>query len=432
MLFISYNIIVIMRNIYSATNWLSEVVRMGLPSDKYTAVRLRSFYQAGVKKGLDPDAALSYAKERLRANIEKSVMKPEVNQVKEFGTKEEGVSEDELLDSTTPTTNKKLRAIVMKKIVEIVGNDEAEINKAYSVFKREKAQSRLTNREALEEVARITKKHSDFKSRSSDVPVTEENVSEVSSDSFKDTSEDYKLYDLVRNLDPENSAYNLQLFRKYRGQGYRVISALDRIRKIIELRKFAVSEGISLSLVGMLLSTYDDVDEIKRILLEHKKSGKFGMDVEVLSNEIEGVSDNPVVDYNGRKIKLKRLIYNLFRDNYTAREVKTLYSTVKHQIFNYNRTLDEALEFGRRTIRVYRLRDKFRELFPEDPDVAIEVFEEHYVSDMMSYEDAYNLTVQELGGNRFSSNRAMRLAFIVEKRGMFKLSDLLFDALGRK
>lgn len=421
-----------MRNIYSATNWLSEVVRMGLPSDKYTAVRLRSFYQAGVKKGLDPDAALSYAKERLRANIDKSVMKPEVNQVKEFGTKEENVSEDELLDSTTPTTNKKLRAIVMRKIADIVGSDEAEINKAYSIYKRVKAQSRLTNREALEEVARITKKHSDYKSRSSDVPVTEENVSEVSSDSFKDTSEDYKLYDLVRNLDPENSAYNLQLFRKYRGQGYRVISALDRIRKIIELRKFAVSEGISLSLVGMLLSTYDDVDEIKRILLEHKRSGKFGMDVEVLSNEIEGVSDNPVVDYNGRKIKLKRLIYNLFRDNYTAREVKTLYSTVKHQIFNYNRTLDEALEFGRRTIRVYRLRDKFRELFPEDPDVAIEVFEEHYVSDMMSYEDAYNLTVQELGGNRFSSSRAMRLAFIVEKRGMFKLSDLLFDALGRK
>lgn len=421
-----------MRNIYSATNWLSEVVRMGLPSDKYTAVRLRSFYQAGIKKGLDPDAALSYAKERLRANIEKSVMKPEVNQVKEFGTKEESVSEDELLDSTTPTTNKKLRAIVMKKIVEIVGNDEAEINKAYSMFKREKAQSRLTNREALEEVARITKKHSDFKSRSSDIPVTEENVSEVSSDSFKDTSEDYKLYDLVRNLDPENSASNLQLFRKYRGQGYRVISALDRIRKIIELRKFALSEGISLSFVGKLLSTYDDIEEIKRILLEHKESGKLGMDVDVLSNEIENVSDNPVVDYNGRKIKLKRLIYNLFRDNYTAREVKTLYSTVKHQIFNYNRTLDEALEFGRRTIRVYRLRDKFRELFPEDPDVAIEVFEEHYVSDMMSYEDAYNLTVQELGGNRFSSNRAMRLAFIVEKRGMFKLSDLLFDALGRK
>lgn len=420
-----------MRNIYSATNWLSEVVEMGLPSDKYTAVRLRSFYQAGIKKGLDPDAALSYAKVRLRANIDKSVMKPEVNQVKEFGTKEENVSEDELLDSTTPTTNKKLRAIVMKKIVEIVGNDEAEINKAYKMFKREKAQSRLTNREALEEVARITKKHSDFKSRS-DVPVTEEDVSEVSSDSFKDTSEDYKLYDLVRNLDPENSAYNLQLFRKYRGQGYRVISALERIRKIIELRKFAVSEGIALSLVGMLLSTYDDVEEIKRILLEHKKSGKLGMDVEVLSNDIEGVDDNPVVDYNGRKIKLKRLIYNLFRDNYTAREVKTLYSTVKHQIFNYNRTLDEALEFGRRTIRVYRLRDKFRELFPEDPDVAIEVFEEHYVSDMMSYEDAYNLTVQELGGNRFSSNKAMRLAFIVENCGMLKLSDLLFDALGRK
>lgn len=431
MFFISYNIIVIMRNIYSATNWLSEVVEMGLPSDKYTAVRLRSFYQAGVKKGLDPDAALSYAKVRLRANIDKSVMKPEVNQVKEFGTKEENVSEDELLDSTTHTNNKKLRAIVMKKIVEIVGNDEAEINKAYKMFKREKAQSRLTNREALEEVARITKKHSDYKSRS-DVPVTEENVGEVSSDSFKDTSEDYKLYDLVRNLDPENSAYNLQLFRKYRGQGYRVISALERIRKIIELRKFAVSEGIALSLVGMLLSTYDDVEEIKRILLEHKKSGKLGMDVEVLSNDIEGVDDNPVVDYNGRKIKLKRLIYILFRDNYTTREVKTLYSTVKHQIFNYNRTLDEALEFGRRTIRVYRLRDKFRELFPEDPDVAIEVFEEHYVSDMMSYEDAYNLTIQELGGNRFSSNKAMRLAFIVENCGMLKLSDLLFDALGRK
>ena len=416
-----------MRNIYSASIWSSIVEEMGLPDDPYLRVRLRSFYQAGVGKGMSHEDAINYAKERLSINLEKS--KSGVSGRPNSGSTI--ISDNELLDSFTATSNKKLKALVMNILGEIVGNDESELSKAYDMFRREKAQSKLTNREALEEVARIVKKRNEFKSRARNVPEVEDSVSSVSEDSFGDTSEDYKLYDLVRNLDSENSASNLQLFRKYRGQGYRVISALDRIRKIIELRKFAKENGISLSFVGRLLSTYDDIDEMKRILVDHKDSGKLGMDVEVLSNEIENVSDNPVVDYNGRKVKLKRLIYNLFRDNYNAREVKVIYSTVKHHMFNYNRSLDEALEIARRTIRVYRLRDRFKELFPEDPDVAIEVFEEHYVTDMMSYEDAYNLTVQELGGNRYSGSRVMRLAFLVEKRGMLKLSDLIFNALNK-
>ena len=101
-----------MRNIYSATNWLSEVVEMGLPSDKYTAVRLRSFYQAGVGKGMSHEDALSYAKERLKINLEKN--KGGVSGRPNKG----GVSgsEDELLDSFIPTSNKHLKALLMKNL----------------------------------------------------------------------------------------------------------------------------------------------------------------------------------------------------------------------------------------------------------------------------------------------------------------------------
>ena len=57
-----------MKNIFASINWLDEVEGMGLPSDKYLAVRLRAFYQYGLNKGMESNAALNYAKERLKYN----------------------------------------------------------------------------------------------------------------------------------------------------------------------------------------------------------------------------------------------------------------------------------------------------------------------------------------------------------------------------
>ena len=61
-----------MKNIFASINWLDEIVGMNLPKDKYLAVRLRAFYQYGMNKGMDSDAALEYAKDRLKINLEKT------------------------------------------------------------------------------------------------------------------------------------------------------------------------------------------------------------------------------------------------------------------------------------------------------------------------------------------------------------------------
>ena len=61
-----------MKNIFASISWLDEIISMGLPQDKYLAVRLRAFYQYGTNRGMDSDAALSYAKERLKYNLDKA------------------------------------------------------------------------------------------------------------------------------------------------------------------------------------------------------------------------------------------------------------------------------------------------------------------------------------------------------------------------
>ena len=58
-----------MKNTFASINWLGEIEGMGLPQDKYLAVRLRAFFQYGMNKGMDSDAALSYAKDRLKVNL---------------------------------------------------------------------------------------------------------------------------------------------------------------------------------------------------------------------------------------------------------------------------------------------------------------------------------------------------------------------------
>jgi len=47
-----------MKNIFASISWLDEIISMGLPQDKYLAVRLRAFYQYGTNRGMDSDAAL--------------------------------------------------------------------------------------------------------------------------------------------------------------------------------------------------------------------------------------------------------------------------------------------------------------------------------------------------------------------------------------
>ena len=61
-----------MKNIFASISWLDEIISMGLPQDKYLAVRLRAFYQYGTNRGMDSDAALVYAKERLKYNLDKA------------------------------------------------------------------------------------------------------------------------------------------------------------------------------------------------------------------------------------------------------------------------------------------------------------------------------------------------------------------------
>ena len=264
-----------MKKIIASVNWLDEIVNMGLPFDKYLAVRLRAFYQYGLSKGMDSDSAFNYAKERLKVNLEKSPkvdksVRSRVKQVKE-------INEDEILDSRVSVAKSEVRKIIEVKLREIVGDvSDEEFEKIWNLFRREKNQSLLTNREALEEVARIVGNR---------VPVKKEEVVEESvkpSEDVFDIAEDYKLYDFIKSMDPSNAERNLILFKKYRSMGYRVSTALDRVRKVGDLREFCNANNIPIELATRCINVYPNLEDAKRELLEWKREGKFGLEADVL------------------------------------------------------------------------------------------------------------------------------------------------------
>jgi hypothetical protein len=394
-------------------NWSVEIASMGLPQDKYLAVRLSSFYHYGIKKGMSSDAALSYAKERLKYNLERTNKEKPVS----------SLNEDEILDSRLGIMKAKVASLIYKKLRELVGNvDDAEFKKVIELFKRQKNQSLLTNREALEEVSRMIGKHREFAKRQEkrEEPIVEKEHSDF------DISKDFELYDFVRSIDPKYADSNLVLFKRYRGQGYRVESALDKIRKVGILREFCRENNIPLTLASRTIDFYPNIEDVKRVLLEREDS-KFGLNSEVLlPSKSDNINDNPIVNYNGEKIRLKRLINYLFKDRLNGHEFSVMYTSVFDNHFIHGKSLDEAMEFGIKTIKMYRSNNIFREEFPSDPNYARRVFEEHYITDGNSFEEALEKTRKEIRSN---VSKHIRLAMNMDRLGYFKLSDIYFNYL---
>lgn len=433
-----------MKNIFASINWLEEIIGMGLPNDKYLAVRLRAFYQYGLNKGMESDSALNYAKQRLKYNIERADKEKPVVEDKGIYKKDpasirskvkkrkEELSEDEILDSRVSTVKPEVRELIDSKLREIVGNvSDDEFKKVQSLFKREKTQSGLTNREALEEVARVTGKHREFAKRQ-EVKV-EPVVDRVENHSDFDISKDFELYDFIRSMDPSNAERNLQLFRKYRMQGYRVGTALDRIRKVGELREFCAVNDIPIELATRFINVYSNIEDIKKELLKWKSEGGFGLESDMLpvSRSGTGIEANPVVDYDGRKVKLKRLVQSLYSDRLSSKELQLVYSVILRQIFDLGKSTDEAVDYGNRTLRVYHSRDIFKREFPEDPKYAESVFENFYLDEGDSFEDSLRKTREQVGRKVVSSS-LVRVAMMLEEDCYWSLSDKFINYLYKR
>ena len=441
-----------MKNIFASINWLGEIEGMGLEPDKYLAVRLRSFFQYGLNKGMDSDAALSYAKDRLKVNIdkagkskagkekpsveEKGVYKRDPSSIRPKVKKEKtSLSEDEILDSRISAVKPEVRVLIDSKLREIVGDvSDEEFKKVQNLFKREKAQSGLTNRESLEEVARITGNRRDIAKRRERVESVPESVPEREPhQSDFDTSKDHNLYDFIRSMDPSNAERNLVLFKKYRAMGYRISTALDRLRKVGELREFCNANNIPIELATRFINVYPNLEDAKKELLDWKREGRFGLEADVLPvhKSGTGIEANPVVEYEGRKIKLKRLIHTLYSDKLSGRELQMMYSTVYHNIFDFGKSLGEAIDHANKTIRMYRSKDILAREFPEDPKYAETVFEQHYITEGNSFEEALRLTKEEIGRKTVSASLA-RVAMIIEEDCYWDLSDKFLNYLSKR
>jgi len=234
-------------------------------------------------------------------------------------------------------------------------------------------------------------------------------------------------------MDPSNAERNLVLFKKYRLQGYRVSTALERIRKVGELREFCNANDIPIELATRFINVYPNLEDAKRELLQWKSQGGFGLETNMLpmSKSGTGVEANPVVDYEGRKVKLKRLIHSLYSDKLSSRELLMMYSTVYHNMFDFGKSLDEAIEYANKTIRMYRAREIFQSEFPENPKYAETIFEEFYLTENNSFEDAMRMTREQIGKKVVSSS-LVRVAMMLEEDCYWDLSDKFMSYLSKR
>lgn len=397
-------------------NWTKEIRGMGLSgNNNLLSKRLRASYYRAMNKGLDSVAALEYAKEQLRINLSKPVRNKVQNNIKL-----KPLTEEEILTSfdDVDTRNKEF---INNKLIDIAGLDN--LDRAWRIFKRVKYSSHLNIGESLSEVSRIIGKENKIVSE----PKVERSP-KVDSDIFGN-SKDHELYDFVKSIDSENAENNLRLFKSYRSQGYRVNSALDKIRMVSELREFCKQQDIPISTASKLIYHYSNVEDIKKVLMEWKRDGKFGIDSETaLLDKSENVGDNSFVIYNGNKVRFKRLISHLFADKLNSNEMKLMYSSVFRNYFNFGKTLDEAIEYGIKTVKFHRAKDSIKSEFPVDPDTALSVFEEYYLTEAKSFEEAMRLTKREIGT---CNNNNIRIANCMDRQGYFKLADLFLSYLFR-
>lgn len=359
---------------------------------KLNLVSFKNYFQDALGSGEDPQNAVEIATEKLRRLVEK---RSEVFVDKGYKRK----------PPKAPKV-KPEKPVSIKKLIE-EGNAlkrEQKQKRKESVLSQISAGTGATGDELIElwKLFLIKRKVADSDSVAIDRTIKQYNNSKepVVEEKEVPTVDDIRKYfELIRTLEPEYVSHNMQEFKKYILRGMSLSEAYKKVQYIVSARNYMRENNIPVTATNtkIFLVSKGDFELASRKVRERENSGKLGLDVENLLPS--GAESDAYVIYNGQRISLHRLVYNLFYGKTSEKQYTMMYAIIYHNIFDFGKSVDEAVEIAYKELNLMKYRATLKEEFPEDPSYAEKVLESYYINEGMSFEDALRATRKDLGKN---------------------------------
>jgi hypothetical protein len=361
---------------------------LSLDSDKsaYKAnyVFYKKYYNQEIFDGKNEDEASKIALEKLEKNIDKRNL-PTFVRPRDLSTYKPSQEYKGFNNQMMQEGNRIKRELksdrknsILNKISIGTGvNDEEELKKLWASFVDK---LRNSNSESIA-ISRVIESYNQKKEVDQPKVYTEKEL------------ENY--YKIVEILDPKNKKKNLEYFMKYL-EHMSAELALERIKLLISARKYMLERGIAYNplSIKIFLNSKGDFELAEKQYKERLEEGRLGLDVNLLSTK----ENNLLVNYNGEKINLSRLVSFLY-DNENIRIKKLAYSQLVQYIFEFGLSVDEAVNRVNKLIRFIEYKPTLAKMFPEDSEAAITIFDGYYMQDNMSFDDALRATKEDLGNN---------------------------------
>jgi len=393
-----------MKRISSNESFPRNIILSIDPSEenyKLNLTRFRYIFQEALSEGKAPQEAVEIATDRLKNLVEKRkqifITKP--------GNKKDGPIVPRVLkDPEAPEAPKEKRP-TQKTLLE-EGN---LIKNAPKIERKEKITKRLSDLtgetgDKLEQLWQTfcnRRKNVETDSLALKKTINEYNSAKEPEVVNPPTIDEIRsCYNIISNLEPENREHNIQQFKKDILKGMSLTSALSKIRIIVAARNYMRENDIPVTATNTKIFLVSDGDfelAAKRVK-ERDEAGKLGIDVNNLRTPSPR-SDDYVI-YNGERISLHRLVSSLFLGKTSEKQIKMMYAIIKRNVFDLGMSVDEAVDLAYKRLNIMYLRNQLKEEFPEDPSYAETIFEEYYIDENMSLQDALEATRRDLGKDR--------------------------------
>lgn len=329
-------------------------------------IAFKKYFFDALDAGEGPERAVEIATEKFRSLVEKR-SSPSLETLREEGFKEKRES------------LKKRKEDILRTFLEKTENSDPELQKhlwkLFLQYRRDTPYDSVAIDRVLSFYERKLK------------PVVVPEVREYSD------SELEGYYNLIGSMDPDNKYNNVQIFQRAIKKES-AEEAIEKIKKIIVLRNYMRENGIATNSrnLSIFLNADGDYELAKRQIREREEEGRIGLDVGKLR---ETSNDDLLVNYNGERISLSRLVSYLYSDE-TVKIRKYAFKQLEDYIFFMGMSVDDAIARLNKVLRLIDFSSSLENMFPEDPASAKTILEGYYLEDDLSFEDALNATKKDL------------------------------------
>lgn len=344
----------------------------------------------------NPVVAIEFAKEKLADIVKRRNIRDKVKEEKGI------VKEPSLHDLQKETSalnaerKEKRRQEIMSLIKAKSGYEDEETLKL--LYKKFVGSKRANNLSDVSTVDRVVHQYKEQQERNSP---KEEPAPIVHTQADLE-----KAKRIIRYLDPKNKERNIFLFGRYMEKGKNIQEAFFIIQDLIKYRQFLKDNNIPVNATTLrIFESYgENLEKAKEVASSWVSERSMPLESKVLQPKkgVESKENDVIVEYNGEKIPLARIIQRLYRGSALIR-LQKYYSTIKNLIFDKGYSLDEAVARNNREESIFTSRQMFKDQFPEDPEQAMMIFESYYVDEGMTFEKALERTKQDIYGNRRTS-----------------------------